>query len=401
MKPMILTTLPLMTRQSVISDVLAGLTVSMVSLPLCLAIAIASDASPIHGLISAIIGGLIISLFGGSRVQIGGPTGAFIVVVAAVIGEHGYDGLLLATLMAGIILIVAGYFKIGSLIRYIPEVVIHGFTLGIAIIIARSQLASFSGFHDHINPQALMLGMFALITMFVARKQFPRLPTPIFIIAILSTVTYFAGWEIDTLQALYGELPSQFPSPSLPDFDLARLGDLLPSAFLIAFLAGVESLLSATVADKMIGETHRPNAEILAQGLGNFGAALFGGLPVTGAIARTATNVSAGGRSPVSGIVNAIALLMIMFFAASLCGFMAMPTLAAILLMAAWNMAEPHKLKHHLSAPKTQVFIFLLTASLTVFVDLTTAIAVGTVFGLADKLKREGADFAKWRAPKR
>ncbi len=419
-QPKLLTTLSTYSRKQFLADLLAGVTVAMVALPLSLAIAIASGADPGTGLVTAIVAGLLISLLGGSRVQIGGPTGAFIVVVFSVIAEHGYDGLVLATFMAGIILLVAGYFRAGRLIAYVPEAVINGFTLGIAIVIAASQLPDFLGlsvdqvpadFLDKIpvlwgaratlNTAALGVAVATLILIVGFRKIAPRFPGLIVAVGIGSALVVLSGADVDTLASRFGNLPSQLPWPTLPDMSIARLIDLLPTAIVIAFLAGVEFFLSAMVADRMIEGSHRPNAELLAQGAANMGSALFGGLPATGAIARTATNVRAGAQTPVAGIVHALVILLVMMLAAPLAGHLAMPALAALLMLTAWNMSEPHKWGHYLRAATADKLLLLLTMILTVAVDLTVAISVGVAIGLALRLHRRGSVDSDWTPPER
>lgn len=420
MQPKILTTMKEYSPSLFLADLIAGVTVAMVALPLSIAIAIASGADPAKGLITAVIGGLLISLLGGSRVQIGGPTGAFIVVVFGVIAEHGYDGLVLATMMAGIILIAAGWLRIGNLIAYVPEAVINGFTIGIAIIIAASQINDFFGLgltampadflekipalwaaRGLLNPYALAAGAGALGLIIVLRWKFPRLPGLIVAIAAISAIAALAQWPVDSIGSRYGALPSGLPFPSLPDISAARLIELLPSAMVIAFLAAIESLLSATVADRMMGGQHRPNAEVSAQGWANLGSGLFGGMPATGAIARTATNVRAGGKTPVAGVLHAIIILIIMVVAAPLAGYLVMPALAALLLITAWNMSEPHKWRGYWATPLAERGLLVLTMVLTVVADLTIAIGIGVVLGLALRLRDAGAKPGAWSGPER
>jgi SulP family sulfate permease len=420
MYPKLLTTLRDYTLALFLADLLAGLTVAMVALPLSLAIAIASGADPGAGLVTAVVGGFLISAFGGSRVQIGGPTGAFIVVVGGVIAAHGYDGLVLATLMAGAILVLAGYFRLGSLIAYIPEAVINGFTIGIAVIIATSQLKDFLGLdlaevpadflaklpalwqaRETLAPAALGIGLATMALIVLLRRAAPRLPGLIVAVALTSAAVAAFGLPVDTVASRFGALPDGLPMPALPELSPARMVELLPSALVIAFLAGVESLLSAMVADRQIGGSHRPNAEVTAQGIANLGSALFGGLPATGAIARTATNIRAGGRTPVAGIVHALAVLAIMMVAAPLAGQMAMPALAALLILTAWNMSEPHTWRGHLSARPSDRLLLVLTLVLTVVADLTVAIGVGVALGLAIRLRRRDVPPSEWRPPER
>lgn len=418
MKPKLLTTLREYSPQLFLADLVAGVTVAMVAIPLSIAIAIASGADPVKGLITAIIGGLLISLLGGSRVQIGGPTGAFIVVVAGIVATYGYDGLVLATLMAGIILVVAAVLRAGTLVAYVPEPVINGFTIGIGIIIAASQLKDLFGLtmevvpaefiaklealwqaRDSINMQALIIGLATMVLIVALRGLFPRLPGLIVAVAITSGVVLLAPLQVDTLFSRYGALPDRLPMPSLPQVTYARILELLPSALVIAFLAGVESLLSAMVADRMIGGRHRPNAEVMAQGAANIGSALFGGMPATGAIARTATNIRAGGKTPVAGLVHAVTILAVMMLAAPLAGYMAMPALAGLLILTAWNMTEPAKWRSYMAAPVADRLLLVLTLVLTVVVDLTVAIGVGVALGLALRLKRGQVPPDKWQPP--
>lgn len=418
MKPKILTTLQTYSRDQFYADLFAGVTVAMVALPLSLAIAIASGAEPATGIVTAIVAGFFISLVGGSRVQIGGPTGAFIVVVFSVIANHGYDGLVLATFMAGLILLIAGFLRAGSLIRLVPEAVVNGFTIGIAVIIATSQLQDFTGItglhappdfiekipalweaRGSLNPQALGIGVATIILIVGLRRLSDKLPALLLAVAITSGLTFVLNLPVETILSRFGELPSQLPLPELPVITAERLVELLPSALVIAFLAGVESLLSAMVADQMIGSKHRSNAEVIAQGVANLASSLFGGLPATGAIARTATNVRAGGKTPVAGIIHALTVLVMMLFAAPLASRLAMPALAGLLLLAAWSMSEPHKWKSYMLRPLSDQILLLLTLLLTVFADLTIAISVGVVLGLAMRLRKNNVPPEDWKPP--
>jgi SulP family sulfate permease len=418
--PKLFTTLQDYDLRTFRADALAGVTVAMVALPLSLAIAIASGAAPAQGLVTAIVAGVLISLFGGSRVQIGGPTGAFIVVVYGVIAEHGYDGLVLATLMAGVILLIAGALRAGRLMRLVPEPVINGFTIGIAVIIATSQLKDLLGlpvedvpaeFFDKIatlwtaregaSLAAFGIGLGTMVLIVVFRRLAPKLPGLIVAVAITSGAVAVLGLPVDTLQSRFGDLPGGLPWPSMPEVSLGRISDLLPSAFVIAFLAGIESLLSAMVADRMIEGRHRPGAELLAQGAANIGSALFGGLPATGAIARTATNVRAGGRTPVAGLVHAVTILIVTLLAAPLAGYLAMPALAGLLVLTAWNMSEPHRWAGFLKERRSDLVLLALTLLLTVVADLTVAIGVGVAVGLALRLQRREVPPSDWDVPKR
>lgn len=419
-QPKILTTMREYSWALLRADIVAGATVAMIALPLSLAIAIASGADPATGLVTAIVGGLFISLLGGSRVQIGGPTGAFIVVVFGVIAQHGYDGLVLATLMAGVILLIAGYFRMGRLIAFIPEAVVNGFTIGIAIIIALSQLADLFGLtvsalpaeffgkaealwaaRGTVSLSALAVALTTLVLIVALRRIAPRFPGLIVAVAAGSALVAWGGFPADTIASRFGALPAQLPVPALPEITLARMQELFPSALIIAFLAGVESLLSAMVADRMIGTTHRSNAELIAQGSGNIASSLFGGLPVTGAIARTATNIRAGGKTPIAGIVHALVILAVMLAAAPLAGQLAMPALAALLMITAWNMSEPWKWRGYLSLPGRDRFLLACTLILTVTVDLTIAIGVGVALGMAFQLRDRKIEPDEWDAPER
>jgi SulP family sulfate permease len=379
----------------------------MVALPLSIAIAIASGAPPAAGLVTAVIGGLIVSALGGSRVQIGGPTGAFIVVVYGIIQQFGFDGLLLATLMAGVILIIGAVVRAGRLIALIPEPVIEGFTIGIAVIIAVSQLKDLLGesiaqmpaefveivpvlwsAKGTINVAALAIGLSTIVLILMLRRWTPRIPGSILAIAIASGAVSLLVLPVDTLHSRFGSLPNGIPMIALPPMSAELLIALLPSALVIAFLAGVESLLSAVVADRMIGGAHRSDAELLAQGAANIASPLFGGLPVTGAIARTATNVRAGGRTPIAGIVHALTILVVIVAAAPLAAYLTMPALAGLLIVTAWTMSEPDRWPERLRASASDRILLFLTFGLTVLSSLTVAIAVGTALGLAIQLQK-------------
>ncbi len=421
MTPKLFTTLRNYDRGQFLADLIAGVTVAMVALPLSLAIAIASGADPAKGLVTAIVAGFLISALGGSRVQIGGPTGAFIVVVFAVIVEHGYDGLVLATFMAGVILLIAGWLRAGALVAYVPEAVINGFTIGIAVIIATSQIKDFLGLtanrlpadfiaklealwqgRGSFNASALTVGVLTVVLIIALRRLWPRFPGLIVAVAATSALVAFAALPVDTIHSRFGALPDHLPMPTLPDISLSRLVELLPSALVIAFLAGVESLLSAMVADRMMPDArHRPNAEIIAQGAANIGSALFGGLPATGAIARTATNIRAGGKTPVAGIIHALTILGAMMLAAPLVGYLAMSALAGVLIVTAWNMSEPHKWRGYLKVRPADRALLLLTLVLTVVADLTVAIGVGVALGLAIRLRRRNVPPSDWSPPER
>jgi len=415
MKPKLLTTMRDYSWRLFSDDGLAGVTVALVALPLSIAIAIASGATPRAGLITAIVGGLLISLLGGSRVQIGGPTGAFIVVVAGVIQEFGFDGLLLATLLAGIILVVAGLCRAGRLVALVPEPVIEGFTVGIALIIAVSQLKDLLGLsaanvpadlvhglpalwgaRGDLNLLALLVGALSIAGIAAFRRLYPAFPGSLVVIAAASAAVALLGLPVDTITSRFGALPAGLPPPSMPHVSIARISELLPSAFVIAFLAAVESLLSAIVADRMIGGHHRSGAELIAQGAANIVSPLFGGLPATGAIARTATNVRAGGKTPVAGIVHALIILVISIAAAGLAGYLTMPALAALLIITAWLMSEPGRWPERMRLRTGDRVLFFMTMILTVASNLTIAIAVGTFAGLAMRVLRKDVEPEEW-----
>jgi len=388
-------------------DVIAGLTVAIVALPLAMALGIASGASPDKGLITAIVAGLLISVLGGSRVQIGGPTGAFVVVVYGIIARHGYDGLLLATLMAGLILIVAGYSGFGRLIRFVPHPVVTGFTAGIAVIIASSQIRDFLGLRgaplsggltDHatgaarllttIDPVTATVGVGALFLLIGVRKFAPKLPGYLIVIVLVAAAVALLKLPVDTIGVRFPDMAIGLPAPSLPALSLAKVQALLPSAFTIAFLAGIEALLSAVVADGMTGFQHRPNQELVGQGVANIASALFGGLPATGAIARTATNVRAGAGTPFAGIFHALFLLLFVLTASDLMRLVPMAVLAAVLLMVAWGMSEAGHFVALLRVRSSERAILLITFGLTVMVDLTVAIGVGVTLAALTFLAR-------------
>lgn len=381
------------------SDALAGLTVAIVAIPLAMALGIASGTTPDKGLITAVIAGFLISALGGSRVQIGGPTGAFVVVVYNVIANHGYDGLVLATLMAGVMLVISGFARIGTWIKYIPHPVITGFTAGIAVIIFSSQIRDLFGLKidnvpgdfiekwqafwsvkDTINPSATILSLSCLFMIVMLRKFAPQVPAFLMAVVIGSLVVLGLHLPVDTIGSVFGELPHSIPMPEIPEgITLERMKELLPSAFTIAFLAGIESLLSAVVADGMIDRRHRSNCELVGQGVANVASAFFGGMPATGAIARTVTNIRSGARSPVAGIMHAVFILLAMLFLAPLASYIPLAALAAILVIVAWNMSEQEKIKHLMKAQKGERIVMAITFFLTVAVDLTVAIEVGVV----------------------
>ncbi len=378
------------------ADLVAGLTVAIVALPLAMALGIASGASPREGLITAIVAGFLISALGGSRVQIGGPTGAFVVIVAGVIAAHGYAGLVLATLMAGLILVAAGYAGVGRLMRFVPMPVITGFTAGIAVIIASSQVGDFFGLDagevpaefvekwiaylramGTMNWAALGIGAGTLALIIGLRRYAPRVPAYLAAIVASAVAVWAFHLPVETVGSRFGAMPTGLPWPHLPEMSLAMARDVLPSAFTIAFLAGIEALLSASVADGMTGYRHRPGQELVGMGAANVVSGLFGGLPATGAIARTATNIRAGAQTPMAGIFHAVFLFLFLLIAARAIGHVPMAALAAVLLMVAWGMSESERFLALFGTNAGERTLLVLTFLLTVFVDLTVAIGVG------------------------
>lgn len=378
------------------ADALAGLTVAIVALPLAMALGIASGASPREGLVTAIIAGVLISALGGSRVQIGGPTGAFVVIVAGVIAAHGFPGLIVAALLAGLILIVAGYAGVGRLMRFVPMPVVTGFTAGIAIIIASSQVGDFLGLRagkvpadfipkwgaylrafGTLNPATLGLGLGTLALILLLRRFVPRAPFYLIAIAVGTLAAALLHLPVETVGQRFPAMPTGLPVPHMPKLSLGLVQEVVPSAFTIAFLAGIEALLSAVVADGMTGYRHRSGQELVGMGVANIASALFGGLPATGAIARTATNIRAGGQTPIAGMLHAFFLLLFMLVAGKLIAYVPMTTLAAVLLMVAWGMSEIDRFRALLRSDAGERAILLLTFGLTVLVDLTVAIGVG------------------------
>jgi SulP family sulfate permease len=378
------------------ADATAGLTVAIVALPLAMALGIASGASPDKGIITAIIAGFLISALGGSRVQIGGPTGAFVVVVAGVIARHGFAGLVLATLLAGVILIVAGYSGVGRLMRFIPMPVVTGFTAGIAVIIATSQIGDFLGLDTGVVPAEFLarwhaylaaigtvewmtfaIGLATLAIIVCLRLFAPKLPAFLIAIVVVSVAVEFFEIPAATIGSRFPGLATTIPAPHLPTVSFALVRDVLPSAFTIAFLAGIEALLSAVVADGMTGYRHRSGQELVGQGVANIASALFGGLPATGAIARTATNIRAGGKTPVAGLFHAAFLLIFLMIAGKLIALVPMAAMAAVLLVIAWGMSESDRFRLLPRMDGGERTLLLLTFALTIFVDLTVAIGVG------------------------
>jgi SulP family sulfate permease len=392
------------------ADAVAGLTVAIVALPLSMAIAIASGASPGQGLITAVVGGFVVSLLGGSRLQIGGPAGAFIVLVGGTVAEHGMDGLILATFLSGIILAAAGLMRLGSIVRFIPYPVTVGFTAGIAVIIAASQVSSLLGLAianeprplldkipalaaalPTVNGAAVAVSLGAIAIVVLVRRHAPRWPGMLIAVALAAAATAALDLPVATIGSAFGGIPSGLPAPALPDLSPERVLAVLPNAFAFALLGAIESLLSAVVADAMSGRRHRSNCELVAQGLANMASASFGGFCVTGAIARTATNVRSGARSPVSGMLHAVYLLLFMVVGAPLAAAIPLAALAGILVVVAWTMVEKPAIRALLTGSRGDAAVLLATFGLTIFRDLIEAIIVGVALGSLIVIRRLSA----------
>ncbi len=383
-------------KDDFVADVMAGLTVAIIALPLAMAIAIASNLPPERGIYTAIVAGFLISAHGGSRYQIGGPTAAFIVTVATVAMKHGYEGLVLATIMAGGILLLMAFVRAGEMIKFIPYPVIVGFTSGIALLIAFSQIRDFFGLsietvppdfidklsvyiaHLHeTNFVSVILALLSIGIIYYVNRRYPKIPGPIAVVTVTALAVWLFGLPVETIESRFGAIPSSLPSPAWPEITFDKLRLLLPDAITIATLAAIESLLSAVVADGMGGSRHKPNAELLGQGIANVASGVFGGLPATGAIARTAANIKAGARTPVSGIMHTVWLFIFMLLFAPLIAKIPLAALAAILLVVAWNMSEIKHVREIMKAPRTDRIVLIVTFVLTVLVDLNFAIQAG------------------------
>ncbi len=398
-KPKLLEAMRGYSRAQLLRDIISGIIVAIIALPLSIALAIASGVGPERGLYTAIIAGFCISFFGGSRVQIGGPTAAFVVIIYGIVMEHGLDGLVVATILAGVILIIMGLCRFGALIRYIPYTITTGFTCGIAVTLFAGQLKDFLGLDiasvpseflpkmisyvqnlGSLNWIAALVGLGAVAIMLVWPKVTNKIPGSLVAIVATTLLVYLTKLPVNTIGSVYGALSSSFPTFAVPDISWALVQKMISPAFTIAILAGIESLLSAVVADGMIGDTHNSNAELIGQGLGNIFSGLFGGIPATGAIARTAANVRNGGRTPIAGIVHCATLTVILLLLMPLAALIPMTTLAAVLLVVAANMADWSSFFHLCrTAPKSDVLVLLATFLLTVFFDLVIAIEVGMV----------------------
>ncbi|HWL39532.1 MAG TPA: SulP family inorganic anion transporter [Gemmatimonadaceae bacterium] len=396
--PKIVTALRDYDRKQFAGDLVAGMIVGVVALPLAIAFAIASGVPPDRGLWTAVIAGFLISALGGSRVQIGGPTGAFVVIVYGIVQKHGLDGLAIATIMAGVILVIMGFAKLGGMIKFIPHPVITGFTSGIAVIIFSGGIKDLlglrmgeipPGFIDKwmvyartatgFTPSAILVSMLALGIIAIWPRVTRRIPGTFVALIVTTVAVSLLDLPVETIGSRFGAISTSFPRIQPPDLSFAQVSALVGPAFTIALLAAIESLLSAVVADGMIGGRHRSNMELIAQGVANIVTPLFGGMPATGAIARTATNIKNGGRTPVAGITHSLTLLVITMFGARWAGLIPMATLAAILVVVSYHMSQWRTFRAELSSPKSDVAVLLTTFALTVLVDLTVAISVGMV----------------------
>jgi SulP family sulfate permease len=406
-KPKFFSLFKTFTKEQIIKDITAGVVVAIIALPLSIALAIASGATPEKGLHTAIIAGFLISFLGGSRVQIGGPTGAFVIIVFNIIQKYGYDGLLVATIMAGFFLIIFGLLKLGTFIRLIPYPITTGFTSGIAVVIFTTQIKDFlglsidkmpSGFISmwkifllnihSINYWAFGIALASLTLILLWPKITDKIPGSLVAVILSSIFVYFFNMPVETIGSRFGEISSSLPSISIPRVSIEQIEHLIMPAMTIALLAGIESLLSAVVADGMIGGAHRPNTELIAQGVANIASASFGGLPATGAIARTAANVNNGGRTPLAGMTHAVVLLVMLVLLMPLAKYIPMAALAAILVFVAYNMSEWHSFKMLLKAPKSDITVLLVTFFLTVLIDLVVAIEIGMIFAALLFMKR-------------
>jgi SulP family sulfate permease len=417
-KPMLFSCLKGYKKENLLKDFIAGIIVAIIALPLSIALAIASGVSPEKGIHTAIIAGFMISFLGGSRVQIGGPTAAFVVIVVGIIAKFGIEGLILATIMAGIILVIMGLCGVGSLIKFIPSTITTGFTAGIAVTLFVQQLKDFFGldianvpseFFERIasyvnhfgtfNPYALLVGGVALIIMIVLPKISEKIPGSLVAIIVTTLMVKFLNLDVATIGSVYGELSNSFPMPKLPSVNLKLIGDLISPAFTIAILAAIESLLSCVVSDGMIGSRHRSNTELVAQGVGNIFSGLFGGIPATGAIARTAANVKNGGRTPVAGMVHAVALAIIMVAFMPFASLIPMTTLSAVLIIVAYNMSGWRAFVAMRKAPKSDYAVLLITFVLTVCFDLVVAIEVGMILAALLFMSRmaDTTEVRKWQ----
>lgn len=408
LKPKLFSVMKNYSKEQFIKDVIAGIIVAIIALPLSIALAIASGVNPERGLYTAIIAGFFISIFGGSRVQIGGPTAAFVIIIYGIIQDFGVDGLVIATIMAGIFLVIMGLLRFGNLIKFIPYTITTGFTAGIAIGIFVGQIKDFLGLNmgavpsefvekmkaystniHTLNISALLIGVISLVILIFWPKITDKIPGSLIAIIVSTLLVKFLPIEVNTIGSVYGELSSSFPTFHIPQTNFSTISKLIQPAFTIAILAGIESLLSCVVSDGMIGSRHRSNMELIGQGVGNVFSGLFGGIPATGAIARTAANVKNGGRTPIAGIVHSITLLLILLVFMPLAALIPMPALAAVLIMVAYNMSEWREFIELIkTSPKSDIIVLVTTFLLTVIFDLVIAIEVGIVVSALLFMKR-------------
>lgn len=394
-------------RKYFIHDLFAGISVGVIALPLALAFAIGSGVPPERGLFTAIVAGFLISLLGGSRVQIGGPTGAFVIVVYTIIQKHGYDGLAVATIIAGLLMILMGVARFGVFLKFIPFPVTTGFTTGIALVIFISQIKDFFGLQiDKVPPQflekctlyciqaytwnkwAFLVASSTLVLIFVLRRYYLKLPGAIIAIIFATIVSYIFSLPLETIESKFGEIPRVLSTPSFPTISYALIKNVFPDAITIALLGAIESLLSAVVADGMTGNRHRSNCELIAQGIANIGSIIFGGIPATGAIARTSANIRMGAKTPVAGMIHAITLLLIMLLIAPLASKIPLCALSAVLIYVAWNMSELGHFIEILKSQKSEALILLITFLLTVLIDLSVAVQVGVILAAVIFVKK-------------
>lgn len=406
-RPIIVDALRGYNRKTLMDDLLAGVTVGFLALPLAMVFAIACNLPPERGLFTAIVAGFLAAVFGGSRVQVTGPTGAFVLLISGIAAEFGYAGLVYCTLLAAVILILMGITKMGSLVKFIPFPVTTGFTTGIAVVIFSTQIKDLLGLKIETVPgdfipkwasyvqnigsisiSATAIAILTIVVIIVLKKKFPKLPAILISMIIATIVAKLLNLPIETIGSRFGELPRILPSPGLPAFEFAQFKTLIAPAFTVAMLGAIESLLSATVADGMTGGRHRSNTELIGQGIANIGSAFFGGIPATGAIARTATNVKSGGKTPVSAIIHAIVLALIMLILGPFAKMVPMAALAGILVVVSYNMSEIWRFLSMFKAPKSDLSVLLLTFILTVFVDLILAVEVGLILSAAMFIKR-------------